>query len=151
MNRKRGTKSDRGPVERAAEHFAVSLGAVSTVRAVRTQWQRQDLFGCDVLGLRENGDLIGIQATSGENSAVTARRRKLEAHPWAASALVLVVQLRKLPDPANARRLQHFFRVHEYALVGGRRAWGVWNEAPAVPREWFKAMNGQAAEENTPC
>jgi len=132
-----GTKQDRARAERAAEHFAYErLGAVSSVRAVRTQWQRQDLFGADVLGLTVSGALIAVQATAGQDSAVTSRRRKLEAFPWPANATVLVVQLRATPDPANRRRLLHNFRVHQW----DGNSWSVWDEAPLVPREWFKAL-----------
>lgn len=128
------TKRDRQRAEIAAEHFARSLGAVSTVRAVRTQWQRQDLFGADVLGLTKKGALIAIQATAGQDSAVTARRRKLEAFTWPRDSLVLVAQLRSWPDPANRRRLSYGFRVHEW----GGTTWDVWGDVEMVPRSWFK-------------
>ena len=129
------TKRDRARAEIAAEHFARSLGAVATVRAVRTQWQRQDLFGADVLGKDKAGRLIAIQATAGQDSAVTARRRKLEAYPWMSTDLVLVAQLRSYPDPASRRRLLYAFRVHEW----NRTTWEVWGDAEPVPRSWFKA------------
>lgn len=140
------TKRDRVRAEIAAEHFARSLGAVATVRAVRTQWQRQDLFGADVLGLTADGPtgegmLIAIQATAGQDSAVTARRRKLEVFPWPARALVLVAQLRSYPDPASRQRLSYAFRVHEW----DGRTWSVWGDAEPVPRSWFKATKEAAA------
>lgn len=144
------TKQDRRLAEVAAEHFLRSRGCTVTVRAVRTQWQRQDLLAGDCLGKDVRGGLHVVQATAGQDSAVTARRRKLEAIPWADSDFVAVVQLRKMKDPANARRLLRFFRVCEFSIVPHKfvarpwgdqpiREWKVWDEAVPVPPEWLKA------------
>jgi len=135
MTAKPSTAADRKRAEIAAVHFARSLGAVSTVRAVRTQWQRQDLFGADVLGLSDEGVLIAVQATAGGDSAVTSRRRKLEAHPWPSRSEILVAQLRHWPDPNYRSRLLYAFRVHEW----NGEAWEVWGDVVPVPRTWFKS------------
>lgn len=139
------SKQDRSRAEIAAEHLARELGAVATVRAVRTKWQRVDLFGADVLGMTGKGTIIAIQATAGESAAVTARRRKLERYPWHVTSEVLIAQLRAQPDPNNRRRLQHWFRVHEYARNTG--TWELWDQAIRVPREWFKALPKEAGQD----
>ncbi len=135
MTAKPSTAADRKRAEIAAVHFARSLGAVSTVRAVRTQWQRQDLFGADVLGLAASGTLIAIQVTAGKDSAVTSRRRKLEPFPWPVDSTVLVAQLRNWPDPNYRSRLLYAFRVHEWDSF----SWTVWPDVVPVPRAWFKS------------
>ena len=137
--------------ERAAEWWLHSLGCVRTVRAVRTRYQRQDLFACDVLGLHAEGRWIGVQVTTGGNTSVRPRRRKLEALPWSIDDDVYLCELRVSPDPANRRRQVYHFRVHELrvaarlrtlgGIVGdGGSLWEVWPEAVDVPREWLRAM-----------
>ncbi len=137
------SKADRGNAERAAEHWCHSLGCIKTVRAVRTKWQRQDLFAGDCLGKDAQGRLFVVQATAGKDSAVTARKRKLEAIPWAPSDFVAVAQLRTTQDPANRRKKCYYFRVLEYASTIEKpgRSWIVWEDAVEVPRAWFKATS----------
>ena len=79
---KMNAKNKRGDCERAAVHFAYEiLGCVITRRAVQTKWQKVDFFAADVVGKRPDGTHVYIQATAGQYSAVTARRRKLEKIP----------------------------------------------------------------------
>lgn len=155
---KTNTKADRMNAERSAEHFAIqNLQCIATVRAIRTQWQRQDLFGADVLGLRADGSMVALQATAGQDSAVTARRRKLEKYPWPDDALVAVVQLRRQEDPANRRKIKYFFRILELARSKGpfgRRdkeswSWTVWPKAIEIPRAWFKSAKTQQVGEES--
>lgn len=139
-------KADRNNAERACEHYCREvLGCVVTVRAVRTQWQRQDLFAGDVIGKTAEGHLRVVQATAGKDQAVTARRRKLERIPWHPSDRVQVVQLRSWPDPANRRRLLYGFRVHEWEHQLSPGAWGVQDRIQPVPREWFKSVQKESA------
>ena len=137
-------KSKRGDAERAAEWYVHEvLKCVESCRSVKTQWQRQDMFGCDVIGIRKDGSLCFIQATAGQHSAVTARRRKLERN-YRTCDTVQVIRLVSNQDPANARRKLWFFRVHEY--IGDdydgphdRRHWETQDKAIPVPKEWFKS------------
>jgi len=137
-------KTKRAEAERAAEWFLrEEFGCVVTRRAVRTQWQKVDFFGSDVVGKREDGTHVYAQATAGKSQAVTARRRKLEAIPWLFdSDIVLLLQLLEDLDPANRRRKIWHFRVHQYDYWIGTnidREWNTWDEAFRVPKEWFKA------------
>lgn len=144
-------KSRRPQAERAAEHWLHEImECVKTRRAVRTQWQSVDFFAADVVGKTQSGVHVYAQATAGSHSAVTARRRKLEAIPWHPSDLVYVLQLVEQQDPANARRKAWWFRVHEYEQdltsehdavydTGIPRSWRTWDSATPVLKEWFKA------------
>lgn len=141
---KLNAKAKRGDAERAAEHYAVHIhNCVVTQRAVRTKWQSVDFFGADVSGKRIDGSHVYIQATAGQYSAVTARRRKLEKIPWHDTDTVELVQLIQTIDPANARRKLWFFRVHYYRSFLADREWETMDEAVPIPREWFKAYKEQ--------
>ena len=137
-------KSKRKDAERAAEWYVHEvLKCVESCRAVKAQWQREDLFGSDVIGIREDGTKCFVQATAGQHSAVTQRRRKLERN-WHSTDTVQVIRLISTQDPANARRKLWFFRVHEY--IGDdydgpydKRYWTTQDKAIPVPRGWFKA------------
>lgn len=146
---KKNAKSRRADAERAAENYVhETLNCVVSCRAVRTQWQSQDMFASDVIGKRKDGSCVYIQATAGQYSAVTARRRKLEKIPWMDSDVVQVVQLIQTENPANARKKDWWFRVHIYLLyVGGghERRWHTLDKAIAVPKEWFKAFKNREA------
>ena len=134
--KKKNPKSKRGDAERATVWYARKiLKCVYTRRAVRTQWQTVDFFGSDIVGKRSDGSHVYIQTTAGQDSAVTARRRKLEKIPWHESDTVQLVQLRQTEDPANARRKLWFFRVHIYE----DGVWSTSEDAVVIPREWFKA------------
>lgn len=142
---KKNAKNKRGDAERAAEWLACKVyGCVSTVRAVRTQWQRQDLFGADIMGKRKDGSCVFIQATAGQHSAVTARRRKLEPIPWQDNDTVLIAQLVQTEDPANARRKLWFFRIHLYEQDLVTRMWTTDDRAIPVPKLWFKSYKNNS-------
>lgn len=116
-------------VECAGEHFLRErMNCVNTVRAVKTRFQRQDLFACDVLGKTERGYLVGLQVTCGDHRNVGHRRRKLEGVSWSANDTVLIGEFR-------SEGRQRWFRMHE--LDGGE--WRVWEIPVDVPRTWFKA------------
>ena len=134
-------KNKRREAECAAEWYAhEDHFCVLTRRAVRTQWQKVDFFGADVVGKTASGQHVYLQVTAGQSSAVTARRRKLEAIPWHKTDTVELLQLIQTEDPANARRKLWWFRVHRFAApAGGARVWETDEEAVRVPREWFRA------------
>ena len=140
---KQNAKKKRGDAERAAEWYARAIHkCVITRKAIRTQWQSVDFFASDIIGKKADGSHVYIQATAGQNSAVTARRRKLEKIPWHESDTVELVQLIQTEDPANARRKLWFFRVHYYhKLIEPdpiRRKWKTKDEAVPIPKKWFK-------------
>ena len=138
---KKNAKSKRADAERAAEWYAHEISdCVVTCRAVRTQWQSQDLFASDVIGKRADGSMVFIQATAGQYSAVTARRRKLEKIPWQENDSVGVLQLIQTEDPANSRRKLWFFRVHKLFPSGN---WETSHEAVPVPKQWFTAYKNR--------
>ena len=147
--RKRGRAKHRHKdAERAAEWFAREhQGCVVTVRAVKTQWQRQDLFACDCLGKRADGSLVCIQVTAGDSSNASPRRRKLEAIPWGPQDTVLLLQLTSNPNPANRRKMQWYFRVQRYECAEwGKWYWTIEPEAVAVPAAWFRAYSSEPRE-----
>lgn len=142
----KNAKSKRADAEKAAVWYAREImGCVYTRRAVRTQFQSVDFFCSDVVGKREDGTHVYIQATAGQKSNVTTRRRKLEAIPWHMTDTVQLVQLRQTEDPANARRKKWFFRVHEYQVeTPTQRQWVTHDQAVDVPLGWFKAWKEAA-------
>lgn len=130
-------KADQSNAERAAEWWAREQGCVLTRRALRTKFAKVDFFASDIMGKRADGSMVFIQVTAAVGSGnVTARRRKLEAVPWAQTDSVFLLHFRREPDPANRRKLKYYFRVHEYGNAG----WLVWDEAVDVPQEWFKPV-----------
>lgn len=141
MARAKVSKTNRPAAERAGEHYLHEIcGCIpeQIIRAVRTQWQRVDLWACDVAGRDEDGFCYYAQVTAGQNEAVRTRRRKIEAINWNPMEAVFVLQLVEQPNPANARRKDFYFRVHEYFVKG--KTWIVRNEACPVPRSWFKKL-----------
>jgi hypothetical protein len=143
---KKNAKSKRLAAERAAVHYAYDVcGCVHHAAAIRTQWQRQDIFAADVVGKRRDGSHVYLQVTAGQAAAVTARRRKLEAISWHDSDAVYLLQLVQTEDPACGKRTLWFFRVHAYVNFGhgaNERRWTTWEAACPVPAEWFKARKG---------
>ena len=70
--RRANTKALRRQAEVAAEHWmAKRLGCIAIRRAVRTQWQRVDFFGADLVGVLDTGAKIYIQVTTGSRSAMS--------------------------------------------------------------------------------
>jgi hypothetical protein len=125
-------KSDAGNAERAAEWYARERGCVVIVRAVRTQFNRQDLFGCDLLGKHESGWWYAIQVTTGKSCNVAQRRRKLEKIPWLPEDQVILLEMRR---DTTGPKIRYYFRVHR--LEFGE--WSVDSDTCEVPRSWFKA------------
>jgi len=132
---KKNAKSKRADAERAAEWYAHEIeGCVHTIRAVRTKWQYQDLFGCDVLGKKPDGTYLWIQVTAGGAEAVRRRKRKLEGYPWCGADTILLLQLVQTDDPSDSRKKLWWFRVYDYTSS----QW-VMRDAVQVPKSWFRA------------
>ena len=133
---RKNPKTKRREAERAAEWYAHEIeGCTHTIRAVRTKWQWQDLFGCDVLGKRPDGSCVWIQVTAGGAEAARRRRRKLEQYPWSVEDTVLFLQLVHTEDPDNARRKLWWFRIWRYEDKKWHR-----EERVSVPRKWFSGL-----------
>jgi len=132
---KKNARTKRNEAEKAAVWYALEIHkCVLTRRAVRTMWQSVDFFGADVVGKKKDGSHVYIQATAGQHSAVTSRRRKLENIPWHKTDTIELLQLVQTEDPVNARRKLWFFRIH--CFDGD---WTTKNEAVPIPKYWFKA------------
>lgn len=138
-NRIKASKADAGNAERAAEHFGREvLQCVETRRMIRTRFFKVDFFGADVVGKKSDGSHIYIQVTSGQDQAVTARRRKLESHIWHFSDIVLLLQMVKTKIRGKMR---YEFRVREYKLPSiGKRFWPEGYGVVEIKREWFMAL-----------
>jgi hypothetical protein len=134
-------KSRRADAERAAEHWLRSvMDCVVVRRAVHSRFHDIDFFCADAVGKVASGAHVYAQVTTGQHQAVTSRRRKLETIPWHGYDVVFVLQLIEQRYPANRRRKEWWFRVHEYAPDSmGSRVWKTWDSATAVPKEWFRA------------
>lgn len=129
------SKADPKNAERAAEHFAVKvLGCVKTVRAIQTQFQRQDMFGSDVIGKLADGTCRYIQVTTGGKSAVQQRKQKMLSYPWQASDRVFVLQMLKFIEKNKA---SYRFEVNE---LKQRSLWEKWITRAEVDKSWFKAL-----------
>lgn len=131
-------KSKRPEAERAAEWaMHLVLGCTHTRRALRTPFNKVDLFGADAIGIRPDGSKCFVQVTAGQSSAVTARRRKLERYPWAVDDYVAIWQL--VEAPASGRGKDWRFDVHVYRCTSG--TWS-WTHDPGfdIDKSWFKAM-----------
>ena len=127
-------KNDWSNAEKAAEHYLREVYLCEhTRRPVRTRFQKQDFFACDVVGKTADGNHIYAQVTTGDSSAVAARRRKIEAIPWHESDTVIILQM-KSEKIGNKRRF--WFRIHHYEtdLCG----WNALLTGHEIPREWFK-------------
>jgi len=141
MARKKVAKSKRPEAERAAEHYLYNIFRClpeQIIRAVRTRFQRQDLWASDVMGRDLAGRCYFAQATAGGDEAVRTRRRKLEKICWNEFDNVMLLQLVETINPANARRKLFFFRVHCYNRLS--KKWVVDETAHPVPKEWFKKL-----------
>lgn len=140
----KASKADAGNAERAVEHFAkVFFECVETRRMIRTKFFKVDFFGADVVGKDQYGQHYYIQVTSGQDSAVTARKRKMEKHVWHDSDKVYVIQMLKFKV---GRKVEYNFRIWQYWYNSSNsREWldisqvyGI--EAFPVQREWFRAL-----------
>ena len=146
--RRASTKALRRQAEVAAEHYMVErLGCVEIRRAVRTQWQKVDFFGADLVGVLSTGAKIYVQVTTGASAAMSVRRAKLAAFPWHPSETVLLLNLVATASAAKGRRTEYWFRVEEFAGkpmfsdVGTVRCWEDWPETIPVLREWFASAS----------
>lgn len=127
------SKADPKNAERAAEHFAVKvLGCVKTVRAIQTQFQRQDMFGSDVIGKLADGTCRYIQVTTGGKSAVQQRKQKMLLYPWQKSDKVYVIQMQKFKE----KKVYYKFEVNELR----QGFWEKWITRAEVDKSWFKAL-----------
>ena len=136
---RRIAKEKRHLAEVAAEKYWQSLGCM-TRRAVRARYAKVDLFHADVVGKHAVFTAWTQVTTAQSGGCIRKRRRNLETVPWLATDRVLVFEWRETEDPLQRGHLLYFFRVHEYAVVGGgKRDWLVWKKAIPVPREWLKA------------
>src|SRR2546426_4428638 len=107
---------DPRSAEVAAEIWLRRQGHV-TRRAIRTKWQKVDFFGADVISIAQDGTKHFVQVTtSGRAEHVRERRRKMELIPWHPTDRVLIFQLVEREVPLDRRKVERFFRVHEYAI-----------------------------------
>jgi len=141
MTRRKIAKSKRSEAERATEHYFYNVFNIEIFqirRAVRTKWQAVDFWGCDVMGRDHVGCCYYAQVTTGQTQAVRIRRRKLEKIYWNSFDTVMVLQMVEQPDPANNRKKQFYFRIHEYDYLN--KTWNVKSEAFPIPKAWFQKL-----------
>lgn len=119
--------------EVATENYLKDRG-FNTRRTVKSKWHKIDFFGADVIGVSSTGKWW-IQATIGEFSSVTKRRRKLENQVWLDTDHVFIFQMVERQNPAKARRKDYFFRVHELMKF---TTWKTWEDPIEILKEWFK-------------
>ena len=134
-------KVNRQNAERASEHFLYHVyhcEPSQIIRAVKTRYQRQDLWAADTAGRTKRSEVFYAQVTAGGSEALRQRRRKLEKICWRPDETVLVLQLVERPDPANARKKQFYFRIHRLDTVNNM--WTVDDRACFVPRAWFRKL-----------
>jgi hypothetical protein len=110
--------------ERAAETWLIEEKlARHTHRAVKTQWQAEDLFGADVIGFIPTGFAL-VQATT--TNGVSGRLKRMERRdgeafvPPRSWEQRYLLAWRSERDPDDGRRRNHFFRV--YLLLASSRA-----------------------------
>jgi len=136
-------KSRRGAAERAAQWYVHEVHfCVISRKAIRTKWQKVDFFACDVVGKAPSGKHVYVQVTTGQSSAVSVRRRKLEQIPWHPTDAVDLIQLIHTLDPNDARKKRWWFKVHRYEpTANGSRRWVTDDELVPVPSSWFKTRS----------
>lgn len=141
------SKADPKNAERAAEHFAVKvLGCIKTVRAIQTQFQRQDMFGSDVIGKLADGACRYIQVTTGGKSAVQQRKKKMESYPWHSSDRVYVLQMMKFKSKSLISLIYRFKVLEYWPNETAPRAWVDWavlgsdSNDIKIDKSWFKAL-----------
>lgn len=99
---------------------------------MRTRFQRQDIFGADVVGRHSLG-VIYAQVTTGGSSAVSARKKKLKTINWF-HEFEEVLMLQVLTKKVGRKNVSEF-RIWELDPVQG---WLEWDELVAIPSEWKK-------------
>jgi hypothetical protein len=149
MKKRKSSKDLRRKAELAAVNWCYEEnGCVSHVRAVRTQWQRQDLFGADIIARDANGRDTFIQVTTGGHSAISSRKNKIKKHPWAPDARVAIFQLFVLPDPNNLRRNKYYFKQYWFFPESGE--WSTDELVIEIKNEWLKTINREEVENELP-
>ncbi len=137
-------KAYRRLAEVAAEHYAYTvMDCLKCVRAVKSQYQTVDFWASDIVGKRRDGTHVYIQVTSGQASAVSTRKAKLEdVKYWHHSDTVLLLQLYWEPNPQCKRGKLWYFKVWEY-VVPNKYVYRTWVHMVdhAVPVSWFKCYN----------
>ena len=129
-------KCKRREAEVAAEWYAHEImGCAITRRAIRTQWQKVDFFGCDIVGKTSDGRHVYLQVTAGGSSCVSVRRKKLQEIPWHSTDKVKVLQL---IGAREGRRTSWWFSEYEYSWLGDGRKWIKSACQTSVPKRWFK-------------
>jgi len=137
----KNAKSRRKDAEKAAVWFAYkNFNAVAHVKSIQTKWQRVDIFGADVASKDSTGAVTYIQVTAGQDSALNARKHKLEKYPWHSTDRVILAQLKQRNEIVNARKKEWFFKIWEYKLKNGQRIWELWSNPILIPREWFSSF-----------
>ena len=136
-------KSKRKDAERAAVWMAYEMfNAVRHAKSIQTKWQRVDIFGADVASKDKDGRITYIQVTAGQDSAIRARKKKLEKIPWHFSERVILIQLKQRQEVVNARRKEWFFKVWEFICRSdGHRKWEFWPKPVSIPSKWFKSYH----------
>ncbi len=133
-------KAYRRLAEVAGVHYAHKImNCLKCVRATQSQYQKVDLWASDIVGKRRDGSHVYIQVTSGQSSAVTTRKKKLEAVTyWHYTDTILLLQLYWEPNPEKRGKLW-YFKVWEY-VVPNRYVYRTWMHMSdhVVPKEWFK-------------
>lgn len=99
--------------EVAAENW-LKLQGYQTRRTVRTQWQKIDFFGADVIG-KGKEDTVYIQVTTAKHSKeILLRKRKMGDVPWLETDRVYVFQCVERKSVSNPRKKELFFRTYIY-------------------------------------
>ena len=133
-------KTKRNEAERAAEWALIDqYYCTHTVRAIKSKFQRQDLFASDVIGKDKNGEMVFCQVTTGKKEAVRQRKKKMEAIQWQETDIILLFQM---DFEQKEKSKEWFFKVFEYILIGYGLSWKrEWTDRPTIhiEKEWFKA------------
>jgi hypothetical protein len=130
-------KSKRSPAERAAEWVLAEMyGCRYLRRAIRSQYQKVDFWGSDVMGRTESGMVFYAQVTTGGPEAVRQRRRKLEQIPWNEHERPMLFVLHAAKD---GRQVNYYFEIQH--LVSPDMAWIT--ESPVdIKDEWWSKYDG---------
>lgn len=129
------SKQDRKYAELATEWMLIEVfGCKHTRRALRTKFAKVDFWASDVMGMNIQGEKFFVQATAGQDSAVSQRRTKLSKYSWHFTDRVMVAVLRK---KKVGRSNEYYFILHQFDPIG--LGWENSIKQIPVKREWFKA------------
>lgn len=133
-------KSMHRKAEVAAEHWLQGMGCLETRRCLRTQFNKVDFFGADVVGCLPTGAKIYIQVTTGGKAAVSQRRKKLSSRTWHESETVILAQM--YTTKGKRGRFEYWFQAQELSYRNPnqtkRKGWIDWGCPVLIPREWFE-------------